>query len=138
MMIASLNIVTKTFAKIAKMFVALSATIIATRRRPILILHLEEKYTKNGVQKWNLRKKKKGKEHLDYKKSTLKKSTVKPGQSQQSIESQRLTENNQQRTSASWLGDDVSRKKMTSVTTWKMTLTRADVEEWCQQWRQGV
>ena len=45
-MIASLNIVTKTFAKIAKTFAELSATIIATRRRPILILHLEAKYAK--------------------------------------------------------------------------------------------
>ena len=45
-MIASLNIVAKTFAKIAKTFAGLSATIIATRRRPILILHLEEKYAK--------------------------------------------------------------------------------------------
>ena len=43
-MIASLNIVTKTFAKIAKTFAGLSATIIATKRRPILIFHLEEKY----------------------------------------------------------------------------------------------
>jgi len=34
-MIASLNIVAKKFAKIAKMFVGLSATIIATRRRCI-------------------------------------------------------------------------------------------------------
>ena len=38
-MIASLNIVAKTFTK-------LSVTIIATRRRPVLILHLEEKYAK--------------------------------------------------------------------------------------------
>ena len=45
-MIASLNIVAKTFAKIAKTFAELSATIIATRRRPILILHLEAKYAK--------------------------------------------------------------------------------------------
>ena len=36
----------KTFAKIAKTFVELSATIIATRRRFILILHLEAKYAK--------------------------------------------------------------------------------------------
>ena len=43
-MIASLNIVAKTFAKIAKMFAGLSATIIATRRRPVLIFHLEAKY----------------------------------------------------------------------------------------------
>ena len=45
-MIASLNIVAKMFAKIAKMLVGLSAKIIATRRRPILILHLEAKYAK--------------------------------------------------------------------------------------------
>ena len=38
-MIASLNIVAKTFA-------GLLVTIIVTRRRPILILHLEEKLAK--------------------------------------------------------------------------------------------
>ena len=38
-MIASLNIVAKTFA-------GLSMIIIATRRRHVLILHLEAKYTK--------------------------------------------------------------------------------------------
>ena len=38
-MITSLNIVAKTFAR-------LLATIIATRRRPVLILHLEVKYAK--------------------------------------------------------------------------------------------
>jgi len=43
-MIASLNILAKTFAKIAKTFVELSTTIIATRRRHALILHLEYKY----------------------------------------------------------------------------------------------
>ena len=43
-MIASLNIVAKTFAKIAKTFSGLLATIIATRRRPVLIFHLEAKY----------------------------------------------------------------------------------------------
>ena len=52
-MIASLNIVAKTFAKIAKMFVGLLVTIMATRRRPVLILHLEAKYAKmdykNGI-----------------------------------------------------------------------------------------
>ena len=45
-MIANLNIVAKTFAKIAKTFAQLSATIIATRRRHVLILHLEAKYAK--------------------------------------------------------------------------------------------
>ena len=52
-MIASLDIVVKMFAKIAKTFAGLSVTIIATRRKPILILHLEEKYAKmdykNGI-----------------------------------------------------------------------------------------
>ena len=45
-MIASLNIVAKTFAKIAKTFFRLSATIVAIKRRPVLILHLEAKYAK--------------------------------------------------------------------------------------------
>ena len=45
-MITSLNTVAKTFAKIAKMFFGLSMTIITTRRRPVLILHLEAKYAK--------------------------------------------------------------------------------------------
>ena len=45
-MIASLNNVAKTFAKIAKKFAGLLATIIATRRRLVLIIHLEEKYAK--------------------------------------------------------------------------------------------
>ena len=52
-MIASLNIVAKMFAKIAKMLVGLSVMIMATKRRSILILHLEEKYAKmdykNGI-----------------------------------------------------------------------------------------
>ena len=46
MMIASLNIMVNTFAKIAKTFVGLSMTIVAIRRRPILFLHLEAKYAK--------------------------------------------------------------------------------------------
>ena len=45
-MIASLNIVAKTFAKITKMFAGLSTMIIATTRRPVLIIHLEAKYAK--------------------------------------------------------------------------------------------
>ena len=40
----------KTFAKIAKTFVGLSTTIIATRRRPVLILHLEAKYAKKDCK----------------------------------------------------------------------------------------
>ena len=45
-MIASLNIMAKMFAKIAKMFAGSSTTIIATRIRSIFILHLEAKYAK--------------------------------------------------------------------------------------------
>ena len=45
-MIASLNIVAKTFAKIVKMFAGLLAMIIVTRRRSVFILHLETKYAK--------------------------------------------------------------------------------------------
>ena len=45
-LIASLNIMAKMFAKIAKTFVGLSATIIAISRRPILIFHLEAKFAK--------------------------------------------------------------------------------------------
>ena len=41
---------TKTFAKIAKTFIGLSATIIATRRRSILILYLEAKYAKTDYK----------------------------------------------------------------------------------------
>ena len=51
MTIASLNTVAKTFAKIAKTFVGLSVTITATRRRPVLILHLEAKYAKMNCKK---------------------------------------------------------------------------------------
>ena len=50
----------KTFAKIAKTFVGLSVTIIAIKRRPVFILHLEAKngkidckneiYAKNWVK----------------------------------------------------------------------------------------
>ena len=49
-MIASLNIVAKTFTKIAKTFVGSSATIIATRRIPVLIFHLEAKYAKKNCK----------------------------------------------------------------------------------------
>ena len=45
-MMASLKIMAKVFAKIAKTFDGLSATIITTRRRPALILHLKAKYAK--------------------------------------------------------------------------------------------
>ena len=66
-MIASHNIMAKMFAKIAKMFARLLATIIATRRRPVLILHLEAKnakmdckneiYAKNWVRRTRTAKK---------------------------------------------------------------------------------
>ena len=46
MLIASLNIMAKTFAKIAKAFVRLSVTIVVIKRRPVFILHLEAKYAK--------------------------------------------------------------------------------------------
>ena len=49
-MIASLNIVAKTFAKIAKTFAELSATIIAKRIRLVLILYLEAKSAKTDCK----------------------------------------------------------------------------------------
>ena len=62
----------KTFAKIAKMFVGLLATIVA-KRRLALILHLEAKYAKMDCKN-EIYVKKMGKEHLDCKKSILGKS----------------------------------------------------------------
>ena len=54
-MIASLNIMAKPFAKIAKTFVELLAMIVAIRRRLVLILHLEAKYAKmESTQKTEL------------------------------------------------------------------------------------
>ena len=72
-MITNLNFVTKTFAKIAKMFAGLSTTIVVMRGRPVLILHLEAKYAKMDCKN-EIYTKKLGKEHLDCKKSTLRKS----------------------------------------------------------------
>ena len=66
MTIASLNTVAKTFAKIAKTFAGLSTTIIAIRRIPVLILHLEAKYAKIDCKN-EIYAKKLGKEHLDCK-----------------------------------------------------------------------
>ena len=55
-MIASLNIMAKTFAKIAKTFVGLLAMIVTIGRRHVLILHLESKYAKmESMQKIGLR-----------------------------------------------------------------------------------
>jgi len=57
-LITSLNIMAKMFAKITKTFVGLLATIIAKGRRPVIILHLEAKYAKmdckneNYVKNW--------------------------------------------------------------------------------------
>ena len=45
-MIASLNIMVKTFTKIAKTFVGLLTMIVAKGRRLVCILHLEAKYAK--------------------------------------------------------------------------------------------
>ena len=45
-MITSLNIIAKMFAKFAKMFIELSLTIVAIRRKFVLVLHLVEKYAK--------------------------------------------------------------------------------------------
>ena len=48
-MIASLNIMAKTFTKITKTFTRLLVTIIATRRH-VLILHLEANYAKTDYK----------------------------------------------------------------------------------------
>ena len=46
MLIESLNIMAKMFAKITKMFVGLLATIVTKGRKLVLILHLKAKYAK--------------------------------------------------------------------------------------------
>ena len=63
----------KMFAKIAKTFVGLLATVVAKGRRLVLILHLEAKYVKMDCKN-EIYAKKLDKEHLDCKKSTLEKS----------------------------------------------------------------
>ena len=55
-MIGSLNIMAKTFAKIAKTFVGLSTMIVKIRRRHVLILQLEAKYQKWIVKMESLQK----------------------------------------------------------------------------------
>ena len=45
-LIASLNIMAKTFAKIAKAFIGLSTMIVAIKKRLVHILPLEAKYAK--------------------------------------------------------------------------------------------
>ena len=80
-LIASLNIMVRTFAKIAKM--------LFTKRRLVLILHLEAKNAKMDCKNEIYAKKKLGKKHPDNKKinpgksqrPTLKKSTVNPKKS---------------------------------------------------------
>ena len=46
MLISSLNIMAKTFAKIAKAFIGLSTMIVAIKKRLVHILPLEAKYAK--------------------------------------------------------------------------------------------
>ena len=46
MLISSLNIMAKTFAKIAKAIIGLSTMIVAIKKRPVHILPLEAKYAK--------------------------------------------------------------------------------------------
>ena len=89
----------KTFAKIAKAFVGLSTTIIATRRRPVLILHLEAKYAKIDCKN-EIYAKKLGKEHLDCKSQLWQKVN---GQSQRPVKV------------------NGQRSTMTSVGAWRMT-----------------
>ena len=72
-MIASLNIVAETFAKITKMFVGLSATIIAIRRKSVLILHLDAKFAQMDCKN-EIYAKKLGKEHLNWKSQLWQKS----------------------------------------------------------------
>ena len=89
-MVASLKTMTKMFAKIAKFFDGLSTTIIAIRRIPALILHLEAKYAKMDckneiyVKNWV-------RSTCTAKSQLWSKSTIKPSQSQPSRESQRMT-----------------------------------------------
>ena len=46
MLISSLNIMAKMFAKIAQAFIGLSTMIVAIKKRPVHILPLEAKYAK--------------------------------------------------------------------------------------------
>ena len=71
----------KTFAKIAKTFARLSTMIIATRRRPVLILHLEVKYAKID-SKNEIYMKNWVKSTWTAKSQPWQKSMVNPGQSQ--------------------------------------------------------
>ena len=100
-MIASLNIVAKIFAKIAKTFTRLSAMIIATRRRPVLIFHLEAKYAKTDCKnEINMK---------NWIRSTwiAKKSTWRNGQSQASVKVNGLV-NASQRGVNCLVNDDVN------------------------------
>ena len=75
----------KTFAKIAKMFVGLSATIISIKRRHVLILYLEAKNAKIDCKNEIYQKKKK---KLD-KKHRITKSQLSQKINSQIVESQR-------------------------------------------------
>ena len=82
-MITSLKTIAKMFAKIAKTFDGLSTTIIATRRRPALILHLEAKYAKMDCKN-EIYAKNWVRSTWTTKSQQWSKSTVKPSQSQPS------------------------------------------------------
>ena len=85
-MIASLNIVAKMFAKIAKMLAGLSTKIIARRRRLVLIHHLEAKYAKMDCK------------NEIYAKNWIRRTwttKVNPGESQRSIEKVKVNVNSE-------------------------------------------
>ena len=83
-MIARLNIMAKTFAKIAKMFIGLLAMIVAKGRRLVLILHLEAKYAKIDCKN-EIYAKNWVRSTWTGKVNSRKKSMVKPTESQRSI-----------------------------------------------------
>ena len=94
----------KTFAKIAKTIAGLSTTIIATRRRPVLILHLDAKYAKIYCK--NEIYSQLGKEHLDCKSQLWQKVN---GQSKSTVNGQRWRQQVRARmTSADDVVDDVA------------------------------
>lgn len=112
-MIASLNIVAKTFAKITKTFTGLSATIIATRRRPVLISHLEAKYAKIDCKN-EIYAKNWVRSIWTSKSQPWKKSTIKVNGQSKSTVNYRSTGTGQQMTSQ----DDVA---LTSADEWMLT-----------------
>ena len=96
-MITSLNIVAKTFAKIAKMFAGLSVTIIATRKRPVLILHLEAKYAKIDCK------------NEIYEKNWVRSTWTAKSQQSKSTEKSMVNHSPSQLKMTSGIGDDVNR-----------------------------